>query len=213
MHVEGALHRREPSLHRYKTVVRRASCSLHRVAGFCVAREGASLRSLVLRRRRSTRACRKRTTYRAGSSRSMRHSKHCTGERLLPFDARPWCDVQAEAYNTRPASASRARARHDAGCLSGGGTSREPAACARRAAQVVVGLLAMEGQCPGERSLSGGAKPRCDVPAASSSLRSRLMHRARGRATVLAVSREQAEYASLPCASGVPRRLWSVCVL
>ena len=39
---------------------------------------------------------------------------------------------------------------------------------ARRAALVVVGMYAVEGRCTGERPLSFGARPWCDLPAAAS---------------------------------------------
>ena len=65
---------------------------------------------------------------------------YCTGGRPLSFGARPWCDVRAVASNAQPAFAWHARERHCAGCLSGGGETRELAARARRAALAVVGL-------------------------------------------------------------------------
>ena len=64
---------------------------------------------------------------------------HCTGGRPLSFGARPWCDVRAVTSNAQPAFAWHANERHCAGCLSGGGETRELAARARRAALAVIG--------------------------------------------------------------------------
>ena len=93
---------------------------------------------------------------------------HCTGGRPLSFGARPWCDVRAVASNAQPAFAWHANKRHCAGCLSGGGETRELAARARRAALVVIGLRTMKGHCTGGRPLSFGARPWCDVRAVTS---------------------------------------------
>ena len=65
---------------------------------------------------------------------------HCTGRRPVSFRARPWCDVRAVPSSAQPAFASPTRERHCAGCVAGGGETRELAACARRAALVVVNL-------------------------------------------------------------------------
>ena len=64
---------------------------------------------------------------------------HCTGNKPLSLGARPWCDVRAVASNAQPAFAWHARERRCAGCRLGGGNTREPAACARRAALAVIG--------------------------------------------------------------------------
>ena len=53
--------------------------------------------------------------------------------------------------------------------LSLGGAALGLVARARRAALVVVGSCSIEGRCAGERRLSFGARPWCDMPAASSS--------------------------------------------
>jgi len=53
-------HRREESLFRHKTVMRRANCDLQRVAGIRVAHTHVPLRWLSLGRWRNTRACRMR---------------------------------------------------------------------------------------------------------------------------------------------------------
>ena len=64
-----ALHRREASSLRRKTVVRRASCELQRAAGFCVIGTAAPLRWLRLGRWRNTRACHARALCRASCDR------------------------------------------------------------------------------------------------------------------------------------------------
>ena len=70
----------------------------------------------------------------------------------------------------QPAFAWHALARHCARCLSGGGAARELAACAHHAALVLVGSCARQGHCTGERPLSFGAWPWCDVSAAASEI-------------------------------------------
>ena len=94
--------------------------------------------------------------------------KPCTGERPLTLRVRPWFDVRAVTYKAQPGFAWHANKRHCAGCLSGGGETRELAARARRAALVLAGLRSMEGYCTGGRPLSFGARPWCDVRAVAS---------------------------------------------
>ena len=93
--------------------------------------------------------------------------EHCTGERPLPFDARPLCDEPAAASNAHSAFAWHARARKFASYLSGGSAARELAARARRAALILVGSCHTQRHCPGESSLSFGGRPWYDVPAAA----------------------------------------------
>ena len=165
---ERALHRRETSLLRCKTVVRRASCGLHHAAGCRVhANErhcagclsgGVETRKLAARARRAALAL--------VGVRAMKG--HCTGGRPLSFGARPWCDVRAVASITQPAVACYANERHCAGCLSGGVETRNLAARARRAALALIGVRAMKGHCTGGRPLSFGARPWCDVRAVAS---------------------------------------------
>ena len=93
---------------------------------------------------------------------------HCTGGRPLSFGARPWCDVRAVTSNAQPAFAWHARKRHCAGCLLGGGKTRNLAARARRAALVVIFLRDLEGHCTGGRPPSFDARPWCDVRAVAS---------------------------------------------
>ena len=75
----------------------------------------------------------------------------CAGERRLCFGARPRRDVPAVASNAQSAIAWHAWARHCARYVSGGGAALNPAARARRAVLVVVGVCPMEGYCAGER--------------------------------------------------------------
>ena len=94
--------RREASIRRRTTVVRRASCNLQRQAPEPrVSRDaGAPARSLSLGRRCSTRACRARVVPRCFGPCFMEW--RCAGERPLSFDARPWYDVPAVASNAKP---------------------------------------------------------------------------------------------------------------
>ena len=59
---------------------------------------------------------------------------------------------------------------------------------ARCAALVVVGAYSMKGHCTGERPLSFGASPWCDVSAAASNSQPAFAWRALERATALAIS-------------------------
>ena len=70
-----ALHRREASLLRCKTVVRRASCDLQHAAGFRVTDAQAPLRWLSLGRWRKTKKCRARAPCRAYCDRSTHHRR------------------------------------------------------------------------------------------------------------------------------------------
>ena len=141
----------------------------------------APLRWLSLGRWRNTRACRARAPCRAGCDRSYAIEGHCTGGRPLSFGARPWCDVRAVTSNAQPAFAWHTRKRHCAGCLSGGGETRELAARARRAALVVVGSAHVKGHCTGGRPLSFGARPWCDVRAVTSNAQPAFAWHARKR--------------------------------
>ena len=81
------------------------------------------------------------------------------------------CDVRAVASNAQPVFVWHTRKRHCGGCLSAGGETRKLAARARRATLVVVGLHTMKGHCAGERPLSFGARPWCDVRAVTSNVK------------------------------------------
>ena len=180
-HYERALHRRKTSLFRCKTVVRRASCGLQRAAGIRVARAQAPLRWLCLGRWRNTRACRARALCRAGCDRYLRyrralHRREASLFRRKTVVRRASCDLQQRSRHSRGT-----RKRHCAGCLSGGGETRELAARARRAALVVVGFCAMKGHCTGGRPLSFGARPWCDVRAVTSNAQPAFAWHARKR--------------------------------
>ena len=166
---------------RCTAVVRRASCGLQHTADFCMAHTGAPLRWLSLGSRRSTRACCTRAPCCTGVIYPNPIQRRRTGERPLSLSAPPWYDVPAAASNTQPTFASHMRTRRCAGCLSGGGAARELAARARRAVMAVVGLCCMQGHCTGERPLSFGARPWCDVPAAASNAQPAFAWHARAR--------------------------------
>ena len=74
-HYRSVQHRWKASLFRRKTVVRRASCELQRVAGICVARARAPLRWSSLGRWHNMRACRARALCRAGWGRPTRRRR------------------------------------------------------------------------------------------------------------------------------------------
>ena len=78
------------------------------------------------------------------------------------------CVVRAVTSNAQPAFAWHANDRHCGGYLSEGGKTREPAARARRAALVVIGLRTLEGRCTCPRPLSLAGRPWCDVRAMTS---------------------------------------------
>ena len=134
------LHRRESSLHRRKTVLRRVSCSLQHTAGFRVARMRARQCAHYLSRRGAARALAKRARHAAlvvvGSYPTQ---GHCTGEKPLSLGARPWCAVLAAASKAQPAfRVARTQARHCARYLWGRGAARALAKRARRAALDVI---------------------------------------------------------------------------
>ena len=131
--------RREASLLRRAPVVRRASCGLQRQASAACHARARHLRSLSLRRRRSTQACSRARRAALVVVGPCTRKGHCAGERPLFFGARPWCDVPAAASNAKPAPRVTRRARACARCLLGGGAALELATRARRAALVVVG--------------------------------------------------------------------------
>ena len=89
----------------------------------------------------------------------------CVGGRPLPSGARPWCDVRAVNFNAQPTFTLHANKRHCTDSLLGCVETRELAARARRPALVAIGLLIVEGYCTGERPLSSGVRPWCDVRA------------------------------------------------
>ena len=177
-------------------------------ASFRVARASALMRWLSLRRRRSTRACCVRTPCRAGCGRSMRVRGTLRGrEAILLRRALVVRRSSCGLHFAQQVFVWHARARQYAGYLLGEGAALGLAVCARRAALVVASPCPMEGHRAGERPLSFGARPWCDVLAAASTLRSRL---SRGtRDTALAVSWEKVQHSSLLRARAVPGWLWS----
>ena len=99
------------------------------------------------------------------------------------------------------------RACHCTRRLSQGAKARALATRARRAALVVVASCTIQGHRTGERPLSSGAKPCCDMPAVASITQQAFAWRARERAIALAVYQEEAQHACLRCARAVPRWL------
>ena len=134
---------------------------------------------------------------------------HCTSGSLTPSVQDRGATCQLQPPTIAGFRVANAWACHCARCLSGGGAAREVAARARRAALVVVGPCTMKGHCTSERPHSFGARPWCDVPAAGSNNQLAFAWQTRGRATAVAVSPEDAQYASLPRARAVPR-WWGV---
>ena len=126
---------------------------------------------------------------------------HCTGETSLFIGARPWCAVLAAASKAQPAFAKRARE-----CA----TALTVLQSARRAALVVIASCSTKDHCTGETPLSIGVRPWCAVPAAASNTQTALAWRAREHATVLAISREEAQYGCLRRLRAVPRWLLSL---
>ena len=142
----------------------------------------------------------------AGHGRLTHLTKYCTGGRPLTFGTRPWFDVRAVTSSAQPAFAWHFNRRHCAGCLSGGGETRELAARARLAVLAVVGSRTTKIRCTGGRRLIFGARPWCDVRAVASNTQPASRDR-RTSATTLAVFEDVAKDASLLCARVVLRWL------
>ena len=68
----------------------------------------------------------------------------------------------------------------------------------------------MKGRCIGGKPLPFGARPWYDVPAAASTSRSRLSRDMRARATELAFSHDEAQYAIFPRACAVSGGMWPI---
>ena len=75
----------------------------------------------------------------------------------------------------------------------------------RGAGLIVVGPYPIQGHRTGERPLSFGARPCCDVPAAASNAKPAFAWSARECASALAVYQEEAPHACLRRARAVPR--------
>ena len=129
---------------------------------------------------------------------------HCTGGKPLSYGAstvRDRCASGASCQLRPPNYAAGFRVAHASAPLrspSLGWRHSTRDFPFRRAGRVVVGPRSIEGHCTGGKPLSFGARPWNDVPAAASTLRSRLSRDARARATALAVSREEAQHARFP---------------
>ena len=124
------------------------------------------------------------------------------------FGARPWCDESAVISDAQPAFTWHVNVCHCANGLLGDGKIRELAARARRAALAVIGLCIMAVGCTGERLLSSGVRPWCDVRAVISNAQPALMWYGdmRTSATALTVSRDVAKRVGLPRARAEPRQ-------
>ena len=70
--------------------------------------------------------------------------EHCTGERSLSFDARPWFDVSAAAWNAKSAAACEASARAPVLAVSGEEVQYPSLLRAHRATLVRVCLCPLE---------------------------------------------------------------------
>ena len=154
---EGALYWREAAVLQRAAVVGRANYGLHESAGFRVARASAPLRSLSLRRRRSTRACRAPccacVPCCAGRDGPCLIKGHCAGERPLFFGSQPWCDVPAGASKNQGFRVARASAPLRLLSLGRRRSTRASCCCARCAALVVVVLCTTERRWIGEKPL------------------------------------------------------------
>ena len=179
-HNERPVHQQEASLLLCKAVLRHASRGRQHTAGFHVCAHAiASLRSLSLSRTRSTRACRARLPRALAAPRWL-WSTHLLRKTTAPARSLPH-SVQGSAATCQlrlPRKAGFYVCAH-AGAplltlsLERRRSTRASRACALAHAGWVAPRLT-KGQCTGERPLSFGARPCCDVAAATSSLRSRL---------------------------------------
>ena len=130
--------------------------------------ERSAVWSLSLGRRCSTQAFRAHAPCRAWSDLSVRYKRPlCYRQasllRCKTVVRRASCGLQTTA-GCRVGSASD----HCVRCLSEGGAARELVEHARHAALIVMVLCPMNSHRTGERPLSFGARPWCDIPAASS---------------------------------------------
>ena len=135
------------------------------------------------------------------------------GERPRSYGARPWCDVPAVVFNTKPAPHVTQRRRTCALCFLGGGAARELAIRARRGALVMLGRCFVEERHAGERHLSFGVWPWCDVLAAASNAKPAPRVSRGAGAPALSVSREEARYTSFLRARAVLHCVWSYAAL
>ena len=167
----------------------------------CLSR-GGTARELAARTRRAALAL-------AGSC---TRQGHCTGERLLSFDVRPWCDVPdaASQRQNRLAFASHALARATALAVSREEAQHTSLLRARAVPRLLSSVYAVQTGTVQESGLSHSACCRGATHQLRPPIISRLSHGTRERATALAVSWEEAQHASLLRACAVPRCLLSV---
>ena len=119
------------------------------------------------------------------------------------------CGLQFQASAAWLARRRRVGAR----CLWGGDAALELALRARAAALAVIGSCLVERFRTGEMVLSRGARPWCDVPAATSNFKpAPRVSRGTG-AAALAISGMEAQHSSLLRVRAVPRSMWSVFTL
>ena len=162
-----ALRRREASLLLRARVVRRASCGLQRASRLSRRTRECARRSLSLEMRRSTRACCARAVPRWLWSARARTKDTAPARglslRRAPVVRRASCSLQRQA-----SAACHTRAARAALAVSGRRRSTR-AFCARAVPRWLRSALCLSKEhCAGERPLSSGARPWCDVPAAAS---------------------------------------------
>ena len=131
------------------------------------------------------------------------------GEKHLSFGMRPWCDVPAAASSATPAPRVIQLRCTCALCVWGGGAARELATRARRGALVVLEGRFVQGRRAGERHLSIGVWPCCDIQATAFNTKSAPRVLRGTGAPALVVSREEAQHTSLLRVRAVPRCIWS----
>ena len=154
-------HRRAASLHRRKTVVRRASYDLQHTADFLLALTRARHCARCLSGRGAARTLATRAR-RAALVVVASHTTqgHRTSERPLSFGARPYCDVPAVASNTQKAFAWRSHERTTVLAVSREEARHSSTTRAYRAAPVVIMSRTIQGHCTGEIHLSPSAQDR-----------------------------------------------------
>ena len=198
----SALPRREASLLRRADLVRRASCGLQHTANFFVAHARAPMVW------RSAQAFCTRAPRRAGFGRCMRYAKALNRREAFVLQ-RAALGRRASCSLQRTADVCVAHAHAPLRWLSLGRWRRTRACCLCAVPHwLVVSLCYMQGHCTGERPLSFGAQPWCDVPAEASSAQPTFAWHACKCVTVMDVSREEAPHPIFLRARAGPRLLW-----
>ena len=188
------LHRREASLLRRAPVVRRASCGLQRQASAACARAARTALAVSREEAQHSSLPLARAVLRWLWSAILVQKDTAPARGLSLFGARPWCDVPAAASNAKPAP----RVPRGAGtpALAVSREEAQHSACAARAPCCAgCGRHMPRKGTAGERPLSFGARPWCDVPAAASNAKP--APRVIASAPALAVSGEEAQHSSL----------------